>query len=282
MELLQLIYFSDAAKTENFSKTAKKYTVPPSNISQSIHRLEKELNCTLFNRTANKITLNEQGKKFYLRIQKALDLLDEAKEVIHENEFSGEIKICILTNRRTVTRVIERFKEEHPHISFIINHSLPGENDNYDLIISDDTFKKHNFEKNLLMTENIVLAISENNPLARKKTISAEDLKNQKFITMPDNTSLFKYTNLICNSLGFVPHIAIKSDDPFYLRKYVELELGIAFIPEFSWQGQFSEKITFKPIGNFKRNTYVFRSNEKHMSYSAKVFLKELINEFKI
>ncbi|MBR2431832.1 MAG: LysR family transcriptional regulator, partial [Clostridia bacterium] len=42
MELLQLKYFCDAAETQNFSKTAKKYLVPTSNISQSIKRLEKE------------------------------------------------------------------------------------------------------------------------------------------------------------------------------------------------------------------------------------------------
>lgn len=48
MELLQLKYFCDAAETENFSKTAKKYLVPTSNISQSIKRLERELGVELF------------------------------------------------------------------------------------------------------------------------------------------------------------------------------------------------------------------------------------------
>ena len=48
MELLQLTYFCDAARSENFSQTARKFFVPPSNISQSIGRLEKELGCALF------------------------------------------------------------------------------------------------------------------------------------------------------------------------------------------------------------------------------------------
>ena len=65
MELLQLKYFCDAAKNLNFSKTARKYTVPPSNISQSIKRLEKSLGYPLFLRHANKIILTERGKRFY-------------------------------------------------------------------------------------------------------------------------------------------------------------------------------------------------------------------------
>ena len=55
MELLQLKYFCDAAETENFSKTAEKYLVPTSNISQSIKRLEKELDTELFEHRANRI-----------------------------------------------------------------------------------------------------------------------------------------------------------------------------------------------------------------------------------
>ena len=65
MELLQLTYFCDAAITQNFSKTAEKYNVPPSNISQSIKRLEKELSVSLFDRCANRVALNAQGQAFF-------------------------------------------------------------------------------------------------------------------------------------------------------------------------------------------------------------------------
>ena len=64
MELLQLKYFIDASETQNFSETAKKFYVPPSAVSQSIKRLESELNVKLFSRRANKIQLNENGILF--------------------------------------------------------------------------------------------------------------------------------------------------------------------------------------------------------------------------
>ena len=81
MEMLQLIYFCDAAQTENFSKTAKKYLVPPSNISQSIKRLENELETPLFERQANKIKLNNSGLLFYKNAKSALELLENAKNL---------------------------------------------------------------------------------------------------------------------------------------------------------------------------------------------------------
>ena len=42
MELLQLRYFYESAKTENFSHTAAKYLVSPSSVSISIKKLENE------------------------------------------------------------------------------------------------------------------------------------------------------------------------------------------------------------------------------------------------
>ena len=62
MELLQLRYFYESAKNENFARTAEKYMVPASSISAAIKRLEDELGCKLFDRRINRISLNDNGK----------------------------------------------------------------------------------------------------------------------------------------------------------------------------------------------------------------------------
>ncbi len=281
MELLQLTYFCDAAKTQNFSKTAEKYRVPPSNISQSVNRLEKELSTEFFDRSANKIKLNENGRKFYEKAKKALDLLDEAKGLLKDREekVSGEIKICISTNRWIVTQAIEKFRKLYPDVSFVINHDSSSGSE-FDFIIGDGQTDKGTLQKWLLIEESFKLAVSKDNPLAKIKKIKPSDLNHQRFITMPEKSSLFMHTNLICKSLDFVPDIAIMSDDPFYIRKYVELGLGIAFVPSISWYGQFSDNIVFKDVSNYKRKTYVLWDSKKYMSKAVSLFLKELTSEF--
>ena len=170
MELLQLTYFCSAAETENFSKTAKIYRVPASNISQSIHRLEAELDTTLFDRTSNKATLNEQGKLFYEKIKTALMFINDAKTAVCDSEkISGEIKILAETNRRMVTKTIENFQNKFEDVSFFINHSSDDMPDKYDLIISDRIFEKKNFTKHLLVVDNLLLAMRKDSPLAIKK-----------------------------------------------------------------------------------------------------------------
>ena len=277
MELLQLKYFCDAAESENFSKTAKKYGVPASNISQSIHRLEKEFGITFFDRTANRIKLNHQGKIFYEDTRKALLLLEGVKEKIADREdISGELKILAEINRRIVTDAVEIFSKDNKNVSFYINHYEDKEISNYDFIITDKIFTNENYVRIKLATDEILLAIKKNNPLCNLKSIKPEDLKNQRFITMSNKSSLYNITYEICSMGGFNPDIAILTEDPGYIRKYVEQGLGVAFIPSFSWRGMFSENVILKKVANKTRDTFVYYEKNKYMTKAEELFLAAL------
>ncbi len=274
MEILQLRYFCYAAKIQNFSKTAQHFNVPVSNISQTIKRLENELGASLFYRSANSLSLNEQGKIFFDYAQRALDLLEEAKiKIDDEEDFSGEIKILISTNRRTVTEFIEKFKLQYGKINFIIKHQNDG--DDFDIIISDIS-PWENAEKILLVEEKMCIAMNKDNPLAEN---SNANFSKERFITMPPESSMFRYTKLFCNNLGFEPNVAIQTDDPFYVRKYVEMGMGIAIVPSVSWKGLFSDNIVLKDT-NIERKTYVWWNKNKFLSKSARKFI-EMIKDFR-
>ena len=279
MELLQLTYFCSAAETENFSKTAKAYCVPASNISQSIHRLENELGTALFDRTSNRVVLNEQGKLFYKNVKSALVLINDAQvELCDDGKIFGEIKILAETNRRIVTKTIEHFQNNYSDVLFFINHSSDDMIDKYDLIISDKIFEQKNFTKHLLIVDNLLLAMKKDNPLANNPQITVKDLEKEKFITMGNKTGLFKLTNEICNAEGFAPNIVIQSDDPNYIRKYIEMGLGISFVPSTSWKGTFSENVVCKQLVNIKRYTFAYLNTQKYISKATYLFLEMLLD----
>ena len=85
--------------------------------------------------------------------------------------------------------------------------------------------------------------------------------------------------NLFCAAFHFRPRIAIQSDDPFYIRKCVELGLGVAIVPMISWKGQFGEQITLKPLKGFVRNSFVYYDSRKYMPVCVKRFLNDLFLE---
>lgn len=276
MEILQLTYFCSSAETQNFSKTAKKFNVPASNISQSIHRLEEELGAKLFDRSANRITLNSCGKVFYEDINKALALIENAKSKVSEtDEINGKIRILALTNRRIVTKAVEIFEKKYPLVSFFINHFEDENIDSYDLIITDKLLNDKRFSKKLLVDEDILLAMAKSNPLSHKK-ISVKDLENERFISMNEKSGIYDLTQQICATGGFLPEIIIQSDDPYYIRKYIEMGMGVSFIPSVSWKGLFSDNVVCRKVTETKRLTYVYSNAQKYMSNTCKSFLEEL------
>lgn len=280
MELLQLKYFCDAAITENFSETAKKFTVPPSNISQSVKRLEAELGVELFAHGANSVSLNERGKAFYQKVSEALRLLEEATRGAIEGEDSGKIVICVNANRRIVIQALEKFKKLYPDAVISTEYSADPSDPEFDLVISGKTLDMPHLVGEKTSTEEICLAIPADSRLAKAERVDIAELKNESFVAMGEKSHLHELTKLICADFGFEPHVVIQGDDPFYVRKCVEMGLGICFAPMLSWRGQFSDKVVFKGIGGYTRDTYIYKNVRKPFSKCASAFIEMLAAEF--
>lgn len=279
MEFLQLKYFIDAAKTENFSETAKKFFVPPSAVSQSIRRLETELGFKLFDRKANKVSLCAAGKIFYDAVTKAEDIILEARRKIEDScgEITGEIYIAVLCNRRIVSKAIEIFKKLYPKVSFKLVH-VYKDTEKYDLIISDRISEYTGYEKTHLVTETLAVAFPKEHPLSQKESISATDIKDEQFIMMSENSNLSRITKEYAAQNGFVPKITIECEDPYYLRNYIEIGLGIGIVPMFSWKGRFSENIICRELCGVTRTTYILRDPDRYITTAIKEFCSLLEN----
>ncbi|MBR7112543.1 MAG: LysR family transcriptional regulator [Clostridia bacterium] len=280
MELLQLKYFCDAAKTENFTATAKRFFVPTSAVSQSIKRLEAELGVKLFTREANRISLNERGKAFFAEVGQALTMLDNAAKRACDDGERGEIRISIFINRRTVMQTVERFRKIHPDVNIVTKYAADPTKEAVDLIVTDKDLGRA-FEGSALIKEDILLAMHKDHPLASLAQISCDDLKGIPFICTNQGSSLYRITNEICSDIGFKPHIAICSDDPYYIRKCVEMGLGVALIPAVSWKGQFSENILFKKIHAYRRFTYLYYKKGEYLPLYMQEFCEMLAEECK-
>ena len=83
---------------------------------------------------------------------------------------------------------------------------------------------------------------------------------------------------LMCREEGFAPNIVIQADDPYYVRRYVEMGLGVAIVPSISWRGQFSDNIQLIDIGDHERKTVLYTPRLRTIS-PAVMRLSEIIFE---
>lgn len=228
MEMLQLRYFYETSKNENIAATAEKHMVPSTSVSASIKRLEKELGCTLFDRTANRIILNGRGKK----LQQSLDIIFTELDTCVASLSQGkedyrEVKILVLSMRRIITGCIIDFKKVYPHIHFKTSFEYGTVDPNeYDIII-DDTPKKYvSFDSTILCRSNLRLKVARSSPLCGRK-LTLHELRNEPFVTMSENGRLHAILMRACQNAGFTPKIAARINDLNCYHQFLTAGLGI-------------------------------------------------------
>lgn len=281
MELLQFKYFIESVKTLNFSHTAKKFSVPPSAVSQSIKRLETELGTTLFNRSNNKIVPTECGKILYNQVSISLSALEDGLNEIKlfKSGIAGNLSVLIESNRSFLIACITKFKSLHPHIEFNISHRRHNnDTTNFDIIISDTHISDKRYARIPLIRERILLAVSKSHSLANETSVKLSRLKNEPIISMHSDSSLHSILLDIFKPTGLLPNITIFCDDPNYTRLYTSLGFGICLFPEISWKDSLDNSLVLIPFDSLspERITYLYYKPTKQKDNIAALF-KEFI-----
>ena len=283
MELLQLRYFQTVARLESMTKAAHHYGIPQPSMSQTIAKLERELgNIKLFDRVNNRLYLNENGKKFLEYVDRALMTLDHGVKAVSASadEIASHISLVVMENRRFILSCVSRFAERYPHVTFSIYHDLPSaEGDHYNLCISSIRAARHMHAYQPFIQERIVLNVHENHPLACRPSVSLRELSKEKFITMSSRSSLHAITFEQCRANGFDPHVPFICDDPYFVRKYVSENMGVALAPSLSWAGRFRSNTKLIPIDDppIVSTSYLMWNDQCYMSPTVETFSRFIL-----
>lgn len=113
MELLQLRYFLTLARCEHVTEAAGKLHVTQSSLSKTIQRLEDDLGAPLFDRLGRKLRLNEFGRTFLRRTEKALFELEQGKQEIADlsNPDHGTLQLAV-TTASTLPGILREFRKK--------------------------------------------------------------------------------------------------------------------------------------------------------------------------
>ena len=253
MELLQLRYFFDSARTENFAKTAEKYMVPPSSVSASVKRLETELGCPLFARCSNRILLNENGRK----LQRSLGLIFEELDrtvsdlSVAESE-ETEIRMLAKSLRGFMTNALIEYRALHPNLRFQTVFDFDEDNyEGFDLIIDERNESYDGYEKIKLCTMRIRLCASPDSPLLGRN-LTLRQLRNQNFVTMGKQSNSHRLLVKACKNAGFVPNIVMEVNDTKCYWKCINTGMGIGLSRETAEKNPSEASDIFLSVSDFE------------------------------
>lgn len=264
MEILQLKYFYESAKNESFAKTAQKYMVPITSVSASVKRLENELNCSLFDRHSNRITLNDNGKRLQNSLFKVFAELENAINSVSPSSMdTREITILVRAMRTEVTELIIEYKKLHPYISFKTYFDFNTTDfDRFDIIVDDNPLRHEGKDFFEFYSQKIGLTASKSNHLSKQK-LYLKDLCNEKFISIGEDTSTHKLLVEACKKTGFVPEFVVHTNDLMCYNRYVEEGIGIG-VRRYGSQVDNNENIVFLNVVDFIARQTVYVFYDKH------------------
>lgn len=270
-------YFKDAFVSKNFSRTAEKFRVPQSAVSQSIKRLEDELGVQLFTRSANRITPNECGKIFYNYVNMSLTDLEKGINIVKKygSVIEGEICIKMQDGNSFFLECISDFKKLYPSVDFIVYHQNPPRDEySFDFVVSADKIKDITYEKTAIFNERLLLAVPKSYVLAQESKIKLEYIKNAPFISMQRDHNLYDWLRNIFQTINVRPNITISCDDPHNVIKYVKLGLGVTLFPEKAWADYTDDSFVTREFENVspRRTMWLYYKKSENISDVAARF----------
>ena len=195
MELRHLRYFVALAEQLNFTNAAEKVHVTQSTLSHQIKQLEDELGCRLFDRVGKRVMITETGEAFLERAQNALREVDEGVWTVRKtsDELRGEIRVGATHtfNVRIIPRCMSLFIERHASVRMTVLE-LPGDDIAAGLIagaldigIAYRTANLDLLRFEPLYNEEMVLAVGERHPFAKRRFVRMAELHLQKLVLLP-------------------------------------------------------------------------------------------------
>lgn len=287
MELTQLRYFLEVARTQHVTKSAETLHVAQPALTQAIHRLEKELAVPLFAQKGRNIVLTPYGMYFYEKLRPLLSALCSLPEQLHAmaKTENTTIHLNVLAASTLVTEAIIEYQKIDSDIRIQIQQN--EQNDFYDIGVTTRLFYQEPIGKHntiFVCTEKIYLAVPNIPRFQRRKWITLQEVKDMGFISLFGSRQLRSICDKYCENAGIKPNIIFESDNPESVKNMIAANMGIGFWPDFSWGSIDTSKVLLLEITNpvCSRDILItYRQNKQENSH-VEAFFKYLSEYFKI
>ncbi|MBE9915490.1 LysR family transcriptional regulator [Paenibacillus donghaensis] len=238
MELLQLKYFLEVARLEHVTEAARSLHVTQSSLSKTIQRLEEDLGVPLFDRTGRKLRLNEFGRKFLIRAERALFELEQGKKEISDlsGPEYGSLELAV-TTASMLPHILREFRQKRPFIQFHVQMLSTQEmvtllqRGDVDFCLSSPPIQGEDIECQIVYTEPILVAVPKGHRLADRSSVTLAELKDEWFVGVKKGYRTRDLVDSVCESAGFALKYVYEGNEPTRLSALVEAGIGIAFMP---------------------------------------------------
>ncbi len=245
MELRHLRYFIRAAELLHFTRAAESLYISQPSLSIHIQQLEEELKTKLFARVGRSVHLTESGQVLLMRARRAVEELEVAGKEIEAMTglLRGNLIIATvpLYGSRILPAWLDAFSLLHPNVMVKVRATRAEDIETglisgiFDLGFSLAPVEHSELNTKHLLSDQIVLVVSRNHPLAKKasnnEAVQPTDL-NSVLMALPSHKiSSTRFIGAYFEAVGVAPNCVIEQDDGHALLELVKLGGFVTFLP---------------------------------------------------
>lgn len=188
----QLTHLTAFDEYGTLSKAAENLHISQPVLTRSMQRLEEELGVPLFQRTKNRMTLNENGKTAVRLAQRILDEADSMKTTLQTLERSRHT--IILGSCAPAPSILLAQKAPVVFPNMIIQNEVKDidtlqkglHDDSYSAVVLPFETEEDDIECIPFLEEQLYFSLPQDHPLAEKQEIALSEMDGERMLRMSD------------------------------------------------------------------------------------------------
>ena len=241
MNLRDLRYLVALAEHKHFGRAADSVFVSQPTLSTQIMKLEEELGVSLVERTPRKVLLTEVGQEIVKRAREVLTEIEQIREIARRtlDPESGSLRLGIFPTLGPylLPHVVPRIRKRYPRLELLLVEEKTEEilrqlrEGRLDAAVLALPVHDAHLHVERLFDEPFVLAVPTDHPLAKRSSISLNQLEDQSLLLLEEGHCLREQALEVCQLAGAAEKGGFRATSLETLRQMVAADVGITLLP---------------------------------------------------
>ena len=194
MTLTELRYIVAVARERHFGRAAEACFVSQPTLSVSIKKLEEELDVKIFERGANEVTVTPLGDEIVRQAQSVIEQASAIKEIAKRGKdpVSGPLRLGVIytIGPYLLPDLVRQAIERVPQMPLMLQENFTARlldmlrTGELDCAIMAEPFPDAGLAVATLYDEPFMVAVPRSHALAKRRSISAEELKQETMLLL--------------------------------------------------------------------------------------------------
>lgn len=266
MTLTELRYLVAVARERHFGKAAEACFVSQPTLSVAIKKLEEELDVKLFERGSNEVTATPLGLEIVRQAQVVLEQVADLKEIARRGNdpVSGPLRLGVIYTIAPylLPDLVQLSIARAPQMPLILQENFTvkllemlraGE---IDVAVLAEPFPDAGLATAALYDEPFQIAVPKKHTLARRKRISAEELKNETLLLLGTGHCFRDHVLEVCPEYaGFSSNAngirkSFEGSSLETIKYMVAAGMGVTVVPQLSVPAEPDRHIAYIPFAD--------------------------------